>query len=1262
MQTKKMSLSRKILLGLCSFIGLFLVFLACLPSFVSTETGKETLLSFFNKKLPGTVQVSDLSLNWMGPQSIEGLKYEATDGKIGFSCKEMKSDASLFSILFSSNIGQVQIEKPDAIIHQTLIETPLRQQPQIQAASLLADIPLNSMIPLFTIPFIGNLTIEEGKIAIFSENASPIIFHPLKGTIMAHQELSKASIHIEGQTLQNGVQGTIFIDSSLKETDSSERSLETNVSLKHFPIDGADQILALRFPEYRGLLTEAIGPSLDLECHLISSKELCKASLKASSQGLQVESQAELKEDTLVLSAPAYCKLSLSPAFFKKIEAQFPLLKNIVPTSPIELSAFLKSLTIPKTDKGIVLEEASFLANIEIRPFELNGFSISSLGSLSSQSLSEETLGNLDIYLQNGKETSTSKLQFSLQNLLKPSTEYTASLDLGKTPTSFLNPLFDASFSDVLGGFIEGSLSLQGNEKKTQITLQANSPFLQTETGTFVFQNKKLSLFKSWQIHFLMEPHHLTQVISPEKISLQKKTPVTAVISKFELSDFSNLKDLKADAFISSSPLVFPTFFNFSQYHIENLSLHLIADSLDHLSLSVASSRLALQFKGGFEKESRTLFWQKPVQVQYVIDQKDFHQLYQRKERLILLEKAPLQIQIEPGSFSFNTPSFDTLKLTGSMKGEKIWVENATHKEQFQIQDLKASFDLQGVKDSLDFSLSSNVLSSFGNGKLSSQGSLKQLSSPNFFLKAQLDLQKFPVEMIDPFLSSGISLAPLLGSPFDLSVNIDKKNEVQTLRINGKTPLLKISGGLTLNAEGLFLTDSKDPLHIELLLTPKGYDFIAQKTGSPFVLSENTLFKASVVKLNVPFLDSETPDLSKLLLKANVENDQITFYHKGNKKNLRLANTRLSLQKKDEMTPLSIVLDTLTEDVQKGALHVDAQLQKILNEKGEFQFSQMHSSLVASFQKFPSDVLELIFPSQKGHFSDLLGRSFDMTIKASLQNASGPIALSLSSPTTQLSLEGTLKSGTLTLKQNAFAKIALTPQTSKVFLQEGVNPLSISSLYSTTPLSIELDARGFSLPLFPFVASQVEIPNGRISLGKVFCRNEGNLNLMLGILKAKQAAQSNELELWFTPIDFHVKSGVVNIERTEILIADTYDIALWGKLDIPANKVSMILGLTASCLKQAFNIKDLPSDYVMHIPLTGSLNNIQLNKSVATSKIVALTLWQTKNVPSNAAGGLGGALVGGILNKVLAPPGNEGSTPPAKTPYPWQTATPSKKR
>jgi len=677
---------------------------------------------------------------------------------------------------------------------------------------------------------------------------------------------------------------------------------------------------------------------------------------------------------------------------------------------------------------------------------------------------------------------------------------------------------------------------------------------------------------------------------------------------------------------------------------MENLSLHIKVDSLSKIALDLTGDRFKLACAGKADLTNHTISWDKPIQIGYLLSNQELESFYKGNGGPSLSEKTPVQLEIDPGKISLKNFS---LNINGRLHAKELLLKSTSPTPQISLQNIDATFQFSEDKDMLVFSLSSKALT----GTLDCQGSIKEISSPDLILKANLDLQKFPVALIDTLASS--SMQPFIGESIDLKVAIDKKNKAQTVWIDGKSPLLKVVGGVTLDSKGIFLTTDSRAVMIEFLLTQGAYEKLIP--GS-FALDKAALFKASLSKLHIPFLESDTGrkslDFSHLLLGLEAENDQISFMYKGTKKPLSFTNTKLSLQKKDEKTPLSLSLDMDADADQKGSLHLDAQCKKLLNEQGRFELSHMESDIIVSFQKFPSAIFDILLPSKNKTVSSLLGPSFDMTLKSSLQHATGPLAINLRSQNVKLSMEGALGSGVLTFRENVVAEVAFTPDTSKVFLQE-VNPLSISSISSSTPLSIEIVAKGFSLPLSPFALNRIQAPRIRILLGKVLCQNEGNINLMLGLLKSKQAGQNKQPELWFAPLDLSIEQGVLNLERTEVLVASTYDIALWGRIDLPMNRVSMVLGLTAPCLNAAFNIRDLPSDYVMHIPLTGTLDHVELNKTVATSKIVALSLWQSKSVAGPATG-VGGALVGGLLNKVLAPPGNEGSTPKAKKPYPWE--------
>ena len=125
-------------------------------------------------------------------------------------------------------------------------------------------------------------------------------------------------------------------------------------------------------------------------------------------------------------------------------------------------------------------------------------------------------------------------------------------------------------------------------------------------------------------------------------------------------------------------------------------------------------------------------------------------------------------------------------------------------------------------------------------------------------------------------------------------------------------------------------------------------------------------------------------------------------------------------------------------------------------------------------------------------------------------------------------------------------QMSMTPDLSRLLL-DSVNPLSLSSITAEAPITLEIPSQGFSYPIAPLADAKINIPSGRIELGKLYCHNEGNLNIALGLLKLSQFSQNQNLELWFAPLDFHITNSLMECERTEILIAGDYQVCVWGK-------------------------------------------------------------------------------------------------------------------
>jgi len=240
--------------------------------------------------------------------------------------------------------------------------------------------------------------------------------------------------------------------------------------------------------------------------------------------------------------------------------------------------------------------------------------------------------------------------------------------------------------------------------------------------------------------------------------------------------------------------------------------------------------------------------------------------------------------------------------------------------------------------------------------------------------------------------------------------------------------------------------------------------------------------------------------------------------------------------------------------------------------------------------------------------------------------------------------------------------VQVTPDVSR-FILDSANPLSISQIYADNPLTLQIDPQGFALPLFPFDLTQFTFSKARIELGKIRCKNEGGLNFTLSLLKSKQFTNNRELLLWFAPMDLKLQKGILEIERTEILIADTFDIALWGHIDLVKDYVDMVLGLTANALQAAFPIPNLPNNYVLQIPMKGPTHKVVIDQTQATAKIALLLAWQQKILSEVLKGkSPAGFLFGELLNKLGPLPDFDKKPPPAKQPFPWETYEPRKKK
>jgi hypothetical protein len=122
--------------------------------------------------------------------------------------------------------------------------------------------------------------------------------------------------------------------------------------------------------------------------------------------------------------------------------------------------------------------------------------------------------------------------------------------------------------------------------------------------------------------------------------------------------------------------------------------------------------------------------------------------------------------------------------------------------------------------------------------------------------------------------------------------------------------------------------------------------------------------------------------------------------------------------------------------------------------------------------------------------------------------------------------------------------------------------------------------------------------------------------------------------------------GIADISRMDMLVADLFPIAVWGKVNFIEDRINMKLGLGGQTLRNAFKLKGVPNNYYLQLSMKGNLSDPSINSNKASTKIAAFI--------SQLRGGPQGAIVGGILDLIGGTMGQKSIPKPTTAPFPWE--------
>lgn len=1263
MKTKKVKSNKKILLWIF-FCAVSILLILCLlfPLFASTPFGKQAVLNAINKRGSGKLQVEEFSLSWFKSQTIKGIVWTDQKEQMNLTCEKMTSSSPLWALLFSKhNLGQAK-----------LFSLQVQMKPDFSAPAIIRPITKHEagFLPKIKsrrkkLSFFGNIEIIEGSLSIFSKEISRVDFQNLNAQINIPKDQLPIHFAIIGQSSQDQIEGKFNIKAEINSVQLSKPSFDVQAKLNHFPIRGIDELCGYINPSLKGLILEAIGPSIDLDLDAKLQETNYEIQLNAHSSLISAQIQTQSQSRILSLKQPGLINFTITPLLMQKIAAHFPNLSFPILKNSPEAQLSLSQLRLPFTKEGMdyssmaysasfTLSEADFSSRFDASLIQIQELQISS----STQRLRDTLIIDSTCKLNHGNEHGQISVQGDFGKMSLRKFQGTAQVEIEQFPLAVIDHLFQGgqNFELLLGPALDGKISMNLNENVRQITFRASSPALKI-SETVLQVNDQIVLKNPFTIIYSPSLSLFNQKL--KNIKLSYLSPVSLNIDHLSIPSSGNLEYMQCHGKLSISKTELSDFLFKQSVVIQDLNLQIQIETLKNINLFLTSSHLKAQIEAS---SNGKLFAIKTMTGQLGLSQHQLQKLFlEGNSNLSFMNPVNVGFSFEPFNLSLSENLLKNLKIAGLFNIDHFSFSTRDSSSALGLKNIACKMLLDSGKETLTTSLSAENANPLLAPTLNLNLTIDHLrfdqgwdaSSARYQLSG--DLKEFPLDVMETFLKKQGMLIPLLGPSLSMSIHSTGSQESQNISMTAASSQLQLNGSFILKND---LVELKNPLQIKYTLT-KNSDaalgkWINNWRKSPFIFDQESQWTIAVDKLKIP-LNQKQWIISDASLVGSVNSEKLIFKGKTTNSLIELNKIHLKIDKPNQNSSYGMDF--------KGLISTKSAASQEFSKEGKWnvealfpndRFEQGFANLKITIQKLPSSLLDIIyqlFGDKNWSFNKVLGETVNADLMIGLENFNGPVSMNFQSPKALFSCKGQMKEGQLFLNEPIHAQAMLTADLSKMMLKE-VNPFSITSIESNHPMTLFIDSKGFAFPLFPLKKNEINVPNARIELGQVQCKNEGTFNLTLGLLK-QNFLKNSTLKLWFTPIDLNIQKGIVNIERTEILIDNSLEICSYGMVDIPQNSVDMVLGLTGQCLKKAFGIKDLPANYVLQIPMRGPIDNVKLDTKKATSKVTSLLLWQKGLAAGGSLKGPAGAIAGELLGKLATLPDRDSKAPPPKRPFPW---------
>jgi hypothetical protein len=525
--------------------------------------------------------------------------------------------------------------------------------------------------------------------------------------------------------------------------------------------------------------------------------------------------------------------------------------------------------------------------------------------------------------------------------------------------------------------------------------------------------------------------------------------------------------------------------------------------------------------------------------------------------------------------------------------------------------------------------------------------------------KCSIDVSQMPTALLDLF--SKQSLTPLIGD----SVSSKLACTFNGLSSKGNQFSLSSSGNfwkanIDLSLDNMQLAGvGPNTVDVEASISPRTFEALKSllKIKSDITIGDNVAVHIKVPRCNADlsgFLPSNTKQISlwemldSFVLSAQTNISAIQIRHKeASLGQTSPLTSTIDLQGKNHSLHFSVESD---KGSNKDAMSVTMKgsFGNVWNKDGlNLSASHLHSTI--DIQRFPALLLDLALPQQGALLEEAIGKTIGIVGEFSADDMkSGTAKFDLQSKNCTMHLDGIVQEGKLTLTNAATASLSITKQAGTVLLKN-VNPLLATALHSQNPIRVSVDPAGAVIPLAPFSMTGVALPKITADVGKIVVKNGGALKIVLALLNMGQAANSEELDVWLTPIYMSIRNGNINCQRADALVANKVHMITWGEVNLPQDRMNMVIAIPQETLA-ALRLKIITPtpERGLQIPITGSPSNPKIDTASATARLAGAAI--VDNVPDKRL-----QIFGGLLQAAAATVSESDKPipPQTTTPFPW---------